>query len=191
LYLIVPVSIFSYSGVTIIHPPEVPATPVSVFVIDYGRHSSLILPDTTGTSLIEYAYGDWDWFALGRNKWYDVFPTLFLPTRGTLGRRSLQVDPDTLALRRVIWCEEIHEVVVDRDDALGLIRRLHGEFEKHRESIYFKSMYALEFVHSDRAFHLFHNCNHELADWLRELDCDIQGPAMNADFKVRRSIGEE
>jgi hypothetical protein len=48
---------------TTIVPPRAPADPVSVYVTDYGRHSSILLPDPRG-HLTEYAFGDWNWFAL-------------------------------------------------------------------------------------------------------------------------------
>jgi hypothetical protein len=165
-------------------PPEAPREPVTVYIVDYGRHSSLVLPDTSENTLVEYAYGDWDWFALGRNKWYDVFPTLFLPTRGTLGRRSLRMGPEFRDLRRLIWCERVHEIAVESRAARTLILGLHGEFERHRESLHFKSVYALDFVHSDRAFHVFHNCNHAVAEWLRDLGCEVRGVALYANFEV-------
>jgi len=43
-------------------PPKRVTDPAAVFLTDYGRHSSLLLPDREGR-LVEYAFGDWDWFA--------------------------------------------------------------------------------------------------------------------------------
>ena len=48
-----------------IEPPKRVSDPVNVFVVDYGRHASLALPKE-GTGLVEWSWGDWNWFALER-----------------------------------------------------------------------------------------------------------------------------
>lgn len=73
------------SCATIITPPAEVHDGVTILVVDYGRHSSLVLPDFRG-GMVEYAYGEHAWFARNRNQWYRVGPVLFLPTSGTLGR---------------------------------------------------------------------------------------------------------
>ncbi|MHC4416344.1 MAG: DUF2459 domain-containing protein [Planctomycetota bacterium] len=174
---------------TSIIPPADPADPVSVFVLDYGRHSSLVLPETDSHVFVEYAYGDWNWFALDRSRWHDVFPTLFWPTRGALGQRRLPVESDPETILRVVACEDVLEVTVSARQAQALFARLHSQFDKHVETLHYQPLYDLSFVHCETAFHLFHNCNHALAGWLRELDCEVRGPAMTADFIVR--VGAE
>ena len=170
---------------TTIIPPEDPPVPVSVFVVNFGRHTSLLLPALTDDSLVEYAYGEWKWFALDKSRSYRVFPTLFWPTRGTLGRRALSVSPDPHAIRRTVPCEDVLEVVVASEDALSLSARLDMQFERNVDSMHFQPLYDLHFVHSDKAFHLLHNCNRAVADWLRELGCEVRGVAVLADFVVK------
>ena len=77
-----------------IRPPLAPIDPVELFIIDYGRHSSLLIPDPDGSGLIEFAYGDWNWFALAKDGPLDVLPTLFFHTQGALGRWEWNVAPD-------------------------------------------------------------------------------------------------
>jgi hypothetical protein len=170
---------------TSIIPPAGPADPVSVFVLDHGRHSSLLLPDTGTQAFTEYAYGDWNWFALDKSEWYDVFPTLFWPTRGALGRRSLHVEADPETIRHITPCERVLDVKVSAGKAQELAEELRRQFEQASATLHYQPLYDLSFVHSDAAFHLFHNCNHMLAQWLRELGCEVRGPAMTADFVVR------
>ena len=183
---VVIVAVTSFAGCTtsIISPAD-PADPVSVFVLDYGRHSSLLLPDTGTQALVEYAYGDWNWFASDRSEWYDVFPTLFWPTRGALGQRRLYVESNAESVLRVFPCERVLKVTVSAQKANDLSAELHSQFEQHSDTLRYQPLYDLSFVHSETAFHLFHNCNHILADWLRELGCEVRGPAMTADFVVR------
>src|SRR5687768_7285716 len=103
---------------TTIRPPADPKDPVSVALIDYGYHASLALPAGPGTS-VEYAYGEWEWFARNNDAWYRVFPALCWPTRGALGRRALAFPPE-------VACEEILVFQVGRAEAEALLARLNA-----------------------------------------------------------------
>ena len=101
--------------VTSIRPPAEPKDPVSVALIDYGYHASLALPTADG-GCVEYAYGEWEWFALNNDAWYRVFPALCWPTRGALGRRALRFPPDVAS-------EETLVFQVGRAEAAALLDR--------------------------------------------------------------------
>lgn len=56
---------FSLAGCTAhVIPPSGLTAPVSVYVLNHGRHSSLVLPGESGWR--RYAYGDWQWYAENR-----------------------------------------------------------------------------------------------------------------------------
>ncbi|HCF27732.1 MAG TPA: hypothetical protein DEV81_11175 [Cyanobacteria bacterium UBA11049] len=75
------------SSPTVIVPPANPTNSVTAYVIDQGYHSSLLLPDRE-SGYIQYAYGDWNYFALNQQGWSDAAAALLIPTQGTLGRRK-------------------------------------------------------------------------------------------------------
>ena len=77
------------------------------------------------------------------------------------------------------------EVIVASEDVLSLSARLEAQFEEHLESVKYQPLYDLDFVPSEKAFHLFHNCNKAVANWLRELGCDVRGAAVFASFVVK------
>jgi hypothetical protein len=169
---------------TVVEPPKQPTTPLAVFLVDYGRHASLLLPDSASGGLVEYAYGDWAWFALDESAWYDVFATLFWPTRGALGRRTLDVAPEVGALRRAIPCEALLPVFVEAEDARALLARLDADYQRHADSAHHQPLYRLDFVHAEASFHVFHGCSHQVASWLRELGCRVRGASLWATFEV-------
>jgi hypothetical protein len=70
---------------TSIVPPKSAPDPIEVSVVEYGRHASLVLPE--GTGAVEYAYGEWKWFALEQKQIWRVFRVLLCPADGTLGRQ--------------------------------------------------------------------------------------------------------
>ncbi len=86
LFLVV-VGLILFSSPTFIIPPTAPAAPVTIYVIDYGYHSRLVLPDGKG-KLMQYAYGDWRYFALDRQNLGNGIAALLYPTQGTIGRRQ-------------------------------------------------------------------------------------------------------
>ncbi len=167
-----------------ITPPGDPTNPVSVFLLDYGRHSSLAFPTDGEHTLVEYAYGDWNWFALDESEWHDVFPTLFWPTQGALGRRVLCVEPTPASVLQAVGCEEVLEITVSGCAVTDLARELDGQFDDRIETLHYQPLYELAFVHTEKPFHLFHNCNHAVAEWLRKVGCQVRGPTILADFSV-------
>lgn len=169
--------------VTVIRPPVAPEDPVPVLVVDYGHHSSLLLPRTDG-GCAEYAFGDWGWFALNRDEWYRACPTLCSPNQGALGRRRLGIPPTRSATEGLIVCRESHELQVARADADRLLRSLDAAFEKSSESRVDNPLMKLEFVRHDVDYCFLVNCNHLVARWLRELGCTIGGSACFSRFRV-------
>lgn len=168
---------------TIIHPPVAPEDPVSVVVADYGYHSSLLLPLPDGGSM-EYAFGEWDWFALNRDEWYRVCGTLCCPNQGALGRRRLSMAPTRAVAEGALYCREAHEIRVARASADLLAKRLDDRFRKNLETRVYNPVLRLEFVHDEIDYCFFVNCNHVLARWLRELGCELDGSACFSSFRV-------
>jgi hypothetical protein len=171
---------------TTIRPPPAPAEPVSIYVTDYGRHSSLLLPDPRG-HLTEYAYGDWDWFALRHTGSGDGVRALLFSEYTTLGRRQLNVD-DNDSLDDVVRATRAKKAVrieVSAARADELLRRLDQFYDQYLDTVTYSPASALWFVRYHGNYSLLHNCNHATARWLRELGCEVKGPAMFSKFAVR------
>jgi len=181
---------------TIIAPPD-PVDPVSVYLIDYGRHSSLLLPDGDADAgagagaFIEYAYGDWNWFALDKSDVLDLFPTLLWPTRGALGRwpwppkngvrnRFL---PETI--RRDTHCQHVLEIVVPSRAVAAQLQHLDQRFRANIHTLHYQPLYRLDFVHDEQPYHVFHNCNHLVVQWLENLGCEVRGTGIFAVFRLQ------
>jgi hypothetical protein len=162
--------------VTSIRPPAEPKDPVSVALIDYGYHASLALPTADG-GCVEYAYGEWEWFALNNDAWYRVFPALCWPTQGALGRRALRFPPDVAS-------EETLVFTVGRAEAGALLARLNARYAARPEEPVHNPAVGLTFVPDDASYCCFANCNTTLAGWLRELGCEVSRPTCAASFRL-------
>lgn len=161
-----------------ITPPDELAlkNPRPVFLLDHGRHSTLVLTREDG-SLVRYLYGEWRWYALQETGFFRAWPTLLVPTQGALGRRELMGPPTSINIRQQIpvAIQAIHELAVEADHSDALDRRLEQRFENAIHTRHYNRDYDLEFVHDSRNYTLFYNSNHVVADWLREMELAVNG----------------
>ncbi len=144
-------------------------------------HASLVLPDPPGS--VEFEYGEWKWFALGKKGSVRVPPTLFWATPGALGRRDLPFPPDREILRRRD-CQGVFEFHVSAAAADRLRNRLKARHQTGLASAVFNPEVDMVFVPEETPYRLTHNCNHVLAAWLRELGFEIRGGEMFARFRI-------
>lgn len=183
LVLTLTTAALSGCGATI-RPPTDPADPVRVYIIDYGRHSGLLLPREEERVYVEYAYGEWGWFAENRAGALHVFRTLVVPSRGTLGRREHYGPIDEPTLSRSFIFDQIHPLTVGGEEARALRRRLDERYEREEESELYNSAQAMHFVHDERRYTFWNNCNPVLAGWLKELGCEVRGPALLSRWRI-------
>jgi hypothetical protein len=154
--------------VATIEPPSLPSDPCRVYLLRSAYHVGIVLPDSEG-GLVEYGYGDWDWYALMYDKWYNIFGTLFWPTQGCLCRRKVspQASPDRFP------GGELETLTVSEAKAKELMSQLEDRFRKNASTLMYNSTYGLEFVHDERDFWVFFNCHDAVADWFIDLGCEV------------------
>lgn len=169
---------------TVIIPPADPVNPINVYVLDRGYHSRLILPGNQG-GLIQYAYGDWRYFALNQQDWQTGLAALFLPTQGTLGRQTFRDLPDLAQEVKLRPSDTLLKITVAGAEVAQLRRSLQNRFQQHWQTRTVNPRNGITFVQDDQDYTLLHNSNHEVASWLRALDCRVRGFILWPDFKFR------
>jgi len=176
---------------TTVVPPAEPSDPAPVVLVDHGRHASVLLPRPDG-GMTRYAYGDWNWYALGNTGPLNAVGAMLIPTQGALGRHALPapVEPGEAQRALQVVVEEHWHVPVERSRALALQQRLDRIHRENADTSVRNRRTNLNFVpHPDR-YSSFHNSNHVAADWLRELGCEVRGPAFSSDWRVETPGGE-
>ncbi|MFO7582010.1 hypothetical protein [Guyparkeria sp.] len=171
---------------TTIVPPASVERPESVFVLDHGRHSSLVLPHPDG--FVRYAYGDWGWYAEVDTGTTEAIRAVLLPSRAGLGR-SLKAGPATASGVRAglkVGIQELHEMQVETDRVDALRSSLEGLYREHHASLKYNAVYDLAFVEYPEPYAFWNNSNHKVAEWLRQLGCAIEGSAFWASWQVKR-----
>ena len=164
-------------------PPVALSDPVGVFVVDYGSHASLALPEED-SSLIEWSWGDWNWYALERTGAVEGLQALFTSPRSTLSRRELAPAEDAEELTTRVGAEKVLALNVERERARALQRHLEARWLRRREHAV-RHRSGRIFVPDDAPYSLSNNSVHELARWLRALGAEVSGSGVTANFKLR------
>jgi hypothetical protein len=177
--------------VTHITPPPKPQEPALVFVLDHGRHTSLVVSTPDG-ALVRYAYGDWRYYAERLTGPGHAIAALLWSTEGALGRRDLP-GPATASVVRSqvpLVIVSLYEIEVERARIEALRAQLDAIFaaaEQPRDT----PETHLFFVPHPRAYTLRHNSNTAIAGWLEQLGCEIRGPAILANWRIHETATGE
>ncbi|MGE0480544.1 MAG: hypothetical protein AB7Q17_08740 [Phycisphaerae bacterium] len=188
--------------------PERVDDPVTAYLTDYGYHASVLLPREDG-QLSEFAFGQWDWFALNHNQWYHALGIVLLPSGGTLGTRVVTPPRPARTLERTpgvapapdapsrgdlaalddfaaaLWCQRVWPLRVERSRAAGLRDRLQAEYDAARHTEVYNPQVRLTLVRSDKLYWHHQNCNTVVAQWLEALGCEVTGARGEAEFDVK------
>lgn len=175
LALVMTLSIVLLKGCTstVVAPSNV-QEPVSVYIVDYGRHPSLVLPRSEAL-LVEYSYGEWEWYAMNRTGFFDVFRALLISSPAALGRREIVQDHDEDEWWDQVPAVNLHRVTVERALADDLVQRLDDQWNANRDTAVFNQLRDLHLVRHPQRYHAFTNSNIQLGKWLEDLDCTVRG----------------
>ncbi len=155
-------------------PPAEPQRPVAAFLLDHGRHASLVLERADG--MTRYSWGDWDYYALNRTGPFRASGTLFGANRAGLGRKRLPGPAEQAPVRAqvAVPIEALWRIDVPADRARRLHARLDRRFRDERATLTANPLYDLEFVRDPKPYNVTSNSNHQVGDWLRELGCEVR-----------------
>ena len=169
----------------VVIPPAEPLDPQAVFILDHGRHASLVLP-AQGSGIVRYAYGDWKYYAEAETGFTETSAAALLPTASGLGRRAFAQPPTPGGVRRAVrvGVDEVHEVVVEWQAIVQLRQQLDSIFQANAETLVDNTSYNLEFVRHSRPYTIFQNSNWMVVNWLRQLGCQVQGPLLTSKWRV-------
>jgi len=169
---------------TRILPPANVRDPTTVYLTNYGRHASLILPTSPGT-LTEYSYGDWTFYAEAKTTPVNAIAALFWSRQAALGRRSLPDNHDRAQLARDLSAT-VQTVQVERQAVSALGQRLEERYGQHLQTEIYNPEYQTYFVADDEHYGLCNNSNMLTARWLADLGCTVRGPALLSNFVVEK-----
>lgn len=171
---------------TVVQPPARPMDPAPVFVLDHGRHTSLVVSTPDGR-LVRYAYGDWSFYAEGRMSLGRAAGALFLNTPGALGRSEFEGPPTPERVRYALplVIDSLYRIEVERASVEALRERLDAIFPAAERELYSPDALLL-FVEHPRHYTLRRNSNRVIGNWLQELGCEVRGQRLLANWRVEQ-----
>lgn len=168
-----------------VYPPADPSQPTAIFLLDHGRTPSLVLP-VEGGGMVRYAYGDWNYYAMGKRGFLDSVLALFWPTQGTLGRLEMHgpVAAESIRDQLGVGIENLYEIRVPRAEVDRLREDLDELFRKNTDTLVYSASAEFYFVHHPERYTYFHNSNHVIADWLERLGAEVTGPTFYSTWET-------
>jgi hypothetical protein len=164
-------------------PPPPPVEPSTVYLSQYGMHSRVAV-QVDPTRMMEYGYGDWRYYAEGEKGPWRGIVAIATPTPAALGKRSLPLTLDHEEFRRQAGAERSVRFAVEKARAVELVRHLEGRYQAKADTEIQPVDSPFRFVKDDLPYQLSHNSNHQAADWLRRLGCEVHGNPVSANFRV-------
>src|SRR5271155_4160027 len=118
---------------THVYPPASPKNPTTIYICDYGIHSSLLLPTGDG-QFVEYVYGDWDYAALNKTDPLHTLGALAISCQPALGRRFLRPPPGQHVPEPPNRPITIDPLMLDGDLVKLQVQHLDQRYHQHIET---------------------------------------------------------
>jgi hypothetical protein len=185
LFLVALVGTVVLAWVTVpatIIPPAAPLNPVTVHVAEIGIHARLLLPE--GDRWLQYGFGDWDYYARRQQSLLNGLLALLWPTPGALGLGEID-SLDRFRATSEAAGEQLLSFEVSVAQVNQLQYLLHNRFERQipKGQVY-NQVNNLSLVKDDQIYSVLHNSNHELAEWLEILDCQVESLGFWLSFRL-------
>lgn len=169
---------------TTVTPPSSPDDPVTIYVAQAGKHSSILVERESG-QVTEFGFSSWNWSVEKRDTWLEAIPTLLLPGQGTLCVNERPGPLDEARIRSQTEVDRLAPILVSRTALDRLVARLDAVYEANLSTGVLDPATGCVYVRGEDAYWVWHTCNGEVASWLRELGCGVSGPALVANFDVK------
>ncbi|WP_404363315.1 hypothetical protein [Marinobacter sp.] len=165
-------------------PPQQMQAPVTVHILDHGRHPSLVLPEPEG-DWVRYVHGEWRWYAEHKTGIWRAFEALFWPTRAAVGRGHLTRLPESGGLSAEIpeGFVSRYSFSVERKEMAKLRSNLEQHFERASQTFH-QPRYNLDFVPYPHPYTVLNNSNHVMSQWLRDMGIEVHGTALFSQWQI-------
>ncbi|MFL1406546.1 hypothetical protein ACJO2E_14520 [Marinobacter sp. M1N3S26] len=162
--------------------PEDPTSPTRAYLVNHGRHASLVLPGPDG-QWRRYSHGEWRWYALDETGPFRAMQAILWPTRAAIGRGILSRPPEGGGPVPGIPEGYIEAIPfqISQSRVVALRKRLDDHFD-NAETRQYQPIYELEFVPYPQDYWFLHQSNEVTADWLRALGLEVRGPTLFSDW---------
>jgi len=160
---------------TTLNLPEIEINMERLYLIKYttwGHHSLAFYNEGV---LTEFTYGDWQLFALNKRDSWTAWKNMTFFTQGALGRKQTAWDSRESFCDKFSGCETVVPFLAPANKAEALHKKLQQAYNSNIHTEVYNPDEQVYFVKYDVTYWGFHNCNHELVDWLEFMGADVSG----------------
>ncbi|MES9833438.1 MAG: hypothetical protein ABW139_14485 [Candidatus Thiodiazotropha sp. DIVDIV] len=147
----------------------------AVYLLKYSTWGHHSLGFYEGGQFTEYTYGDWQLFALNQRDTWTAWKNMTFASQGALGRKSVELESGDPLCENFVGCEAVVLFDAPEDKVLALKELLKKDYLNGIESEIYNKKEELFFVKHQDPYWGFHNCNHELVEWLEALGAVVSG----------------
>ena len=160
---------------TTLKSPDATVNMERVYLLKYstwGHHSLAFYRDG---KFIEYTYGDWELFALNKRDGWTAWKNMTFNSQGALGRKLVEMKLGDHICKKFVGCEIVVPFHAPTDKVNALHISLQKNYNDNIATEVYNAKEEVYFVKHDTPYWGFHNCNHQLVEWLEFLGADIKG----------------
>lgn len=168
--------LLSGCGALVVGPAQVSGEQRTVYLLDHGRHSTLLLT-AADQSRLRYAYADWAWYVDEDAGLKTGFDAMVRASRAALGRQRLAAAQpgENLASVVGVGIEQAYAFQVDAARVDELVVSLEHLYHSSTDEPHHSSRRNLSFVEYPQAYRFSQNSNHKVAAWLGKLGVSVSG----------------
>ena len=132
----------------------------------------------------EFAWGDFDWFALGEQSIWSGFRALLFSNGSGYGIREYRNQFTIPELKAANGARSIYSIEVENDKLEKLHQELLSRYKTKTARLVYYPNDSMVFAFSKEHYWFGYNCNHKTCDWLKSLGCEVHGIAMFGGIKM-------
>lgn len=164
-------------------PPGDVQNPARIFLNEYGKHTSVAFPDGK-QRYVEFGFGEWHYYGSEQHGVGSSLRAIGGGGRGALSRREILTGPlNDEAFALAAGSSRSAGIDVETAKMRDLKQRLEERWHTATERV-IRGLDHIEVRQDPQGYHLFRNSNAVSADWLREMDVDVQGSPVWSNFEV-------
>jgi hypothetical protein len=175
--------LITMTGCIPVRPPAEVKQPVTIYLADYGIHSSVMLPSGPD-HFVEYSFGDYAYSVKNYDWPWNALAALLISMQSSLGRNVLEINPANHQPIPVREPKRMMAISAERANVEKIVTTFDQRYRSGRGPEEFNAETNTHFMRDSEHYAFYNNCNHMAAGILRDAGCSVYGWGVFSNFYV-------